>query len=108
MRYRKDLKKYDDPIEKPPSEIVFRYHLSENPEIYKMLFELAEDEHPDLKEKAMILLFRLPTFKGTLEECEQSLNLKEKNSFQTEYLLIAIQSYLSLDENKSERKKTFI
>lgn len=49
MRYRKDLKKYDDPIEKPPHELLFRYNLVNHPKIYGMLFDLTENDHPDIR-----------------------------------------------------------
>ena len=48
----------------------------------------------------MTLLFRLPTYNKTLESFSSNLNLEDKNSFNTEYLLIAIQSYLSSSEEK--------
>lgn len=61
MRYRKDLKKFNEPIEAPHEDLLFRSYLSSSPEIFTMLQELAESKIEELQRRARTLLFRLPT-----------------------------------------------
>jgi hypothetical protein len=46
MRYRKDLKKYDDPVEIVNENLLFRSLLYKNEKFYNLLFSFSE-----LKEK---------------------------------------------------------
>lgn len=53
-----------------------------------------------MQERSKRILLRLPTFPKTLESVKSNLDLISKNCFQTEYLLIAIQSKLNSDDLK--------
>jgi hypothetical protein len=44
MRYRKDLKKYDDPVEIVNENLLFRALLYKNEKFYNLLFSFSESE----------------------------------------------------------------
>ena len=68
-----------------------------------MLNDLTKSTEVELNEQAMNLLFRLPTDPLALQSLSSELNFIEKTNFETEYILIAIQSHLNNEDEEVKR-----
>jgi hypothetical protein len=63
-------------------EVLFRYHIWQNKEIYEYLFELSHHDDLHLASLAKLLLLRLPTYPKVIEALADALDLKNKNPFE--------------------------
>ena len=67
LRYRRDLKLYDEDFDSLNEEVLFRYHVWENKDIYEELFKLLYCDNLQLSSLSQTLLLRLPTYPKMIE-----------------------------------------
>ena len=103
LRYRRDLKLYDEDFDSLNEEVLFRYHVWENKDIYDSLFKLTYHENLQLSSLAQLLLLRLPTYPKMIESLTETFDFKEKSPFEVEYLLTALQSQIANEKDFSKK-----
>ena len=67
LRYRRDLKLYDEDFDSLNEEVLFRYHVWENKDIYEELFKLLYCDNLQLSSLSQTLLLRLPTYPKVID-----------------------------------------
>ena len=82
---------------------MFRYHIWSNKSIYEHLFKLSKHENFQLSSLAQQLLLRLPTYPKLLDSLTEAFHFRDKNPFEVEYLLTALQSQIANVEDFSKK-----
>lgn len=80
LHFRRDLKPYNAELQ-CNEQLLFRYHLFNDKEIYEFLFELSKHEDLQLSRLAQNILVRLPTYDKVTSSLANTFDLKGKNSF---------------------------
>jgi hypothetical protein len=98
LHYRSDLQPYDAEIDFN-EQVLFRYYVCSSKNLYDHLFTLCNNADPYLARLAQTLLLRLPTYSKVVDALTHAFDLKGRNSFETEYLLTALQTHLHSQED---------